>query len=203
MRVLAFQGSPRPGGNTDLLLRAFLEGIEEAGGEAEKIDLYRLRVEPCLECGKCDHTGECIIPDDMRDIYPKLDQAQVIVVASPIFFYNVTSRTQALIERSQACWIRKYVLKKPHPRAGERQGIFLSLGATKGRRLFEGVQRVVRYFFDALDVNYQGGLFYRGIEEKGAIRSHPSALKEAFSLGRAVGEGLSPENWPLTRDPCP
>ncbi len=203
MKILAFQGSPRRKGNTDLLLESFLTGAKEAGAETKKIDLYQVRIEPCFECGQCDETGKCVIPDDMEAIYPQLEQAEVIVVASPIFFYNITCRTQALVERSQACWIRKYVLKERHPRAKERQGIFLSLGATKGRRLFEGVQRVIRYFFDALDVNYQGGLFYRGIEGKGAVREHPSALKEAFSLGQAVGAGLPPEDWPLNRDPCP
>ncbi len=203
MKILAFQGSPRRGGNTDLLLQALLRGAQESGAQIEKFDLYRLRLEPCLECGQCDETGVCVLSDDMEIIYPKLDKAQVIIVASPIFFYNITARTQALVERSQACWVRKYVLKKRHPLAGKRHGLFLALGATKGRRLFEGVQRVLRYFFDALDVEYQGGLFYRGIEKKGAITNHPTALEEAFRLGQAVGRGLPPEQWPLKRDPCP
>ncbi len=199
MKILAFQGSPRLKGNTDLLLDAFLEGAQEGGGEIEKINLYRIDLKPCLECGECDETGECVIPDDMREIYPKLDQAHVIVVASPIFFYNITSRTQALVERSQARWVAKYVLKRtlslPHP----RYGLFLSLGATQGKKLFEGVQRVIKYFFDALQVEYQGGLFYRGVEKKGAIKTHPSALKEAHALGYQVASGVPPEKWPVTR----
>ena len=203
MKILAFQGSPRLGGNTDLLLEAFLEGAREAGAEAEKINLYRLNFKPCLECGECDQTGECVIPDDLKDVYPRMDAADVLVVASPIFFYNVTAYTQALIERSQARWVAKYVLKKALPPGQEKRGIFLSLGATKGKRLFEGVQRVVRYFFDALYARYEGGLFYRGIEKKGAIREHPSALKEAYELGLSVGRGAPPEEWPLVRDPSP
>lgn len=203
MKILAFQGSPRLGGNTDLLLESFLKGAREAGAECEKINLYRIQIKPCLECGECDETGECVIPDDMKEIYPGLDAADIIVVASPIFFYNITSYTQALVERSQARWVCKYVLKKELPGGKTKRGIFLSLGATKGKRLFEGVQRVIRYFFDAIYASYEGGLFYRGIEKKGAIREHPTALKEAYELGLAVGKGEKPENWPLVRDKCP
>ncbi|AEH45505.1 NADPH-dependent FMN reductase [Thermodesulfatator indicus DSM 15286] len=203
MKILAFQGSPRIGGNTDLLLDSFLKGAEEAGAIIEKIYLYRVEIGPCIECGECDDTGECVISDDMKNIYPKIDAADVIVMASPIFFYNISSRTQALVERSQARWVCKYVLKKEPPFGREKQGIFLSLGATKGKKLFEGAQRVIRYFFDAVYARYEGGLFYRGIEKKGDIKKHPSALKEAYALGKAVGEGTPPETWPLVRDPSP
>ncbi|WP_456371090.1 flavodoxin family protein [Thermodesulfatator atlanticus] len=202
MRILTFQGSPRIGGNTDLLLDSFIKGAKEAGAEVEKIHLYRVKIGPCIECGECDTTGECVIPDDMKEIYPKIDASDVIVVASPIFFYNISSYTQALVERSQARWVSKYVLKKAPPFGKEKKGIFLSLGATKGKRLFEGVQRVIRYFFDAVYAKYEGGLFYRGIEKKSAIKEHPSALHDAYKLGQAVVKA-PPENWPLVRDPSP
>lgn len=201
MKILAFQGSPRIGGNTDTLLKAFLEGARKAGAEVEKYDLYRLEFSPCIECGGCDETGECVLEDDLTPLYPKLFEADVIVLASPIFFYNLSSRTQALVERSQACWVRKYVLKEISQK--KRHGIFLSLGATKGKKLFEGVQRVIRYFFDAISAEYQGGLFYRGIEKRGEIKKHPSALKEAHALGLSVGRGDPPETWPLVRTSTP
>lgn len=203
MKILAFQGSPRHQGNTDQLLEAFLAGAREGGAEAEKISLYRVDVKPCIECGECDETGECVIPDDMQWIYPKLDQAQVIVVASPIFFYNISSKTQALVERSQARWICKYVLNKSLPLPQPRYGLFFSLGATKGKKLFEGAQRVVKYFFDAINAEYQGGLFYRGVEKKGAIQQHPTALQEARNLGVQIASGLPPENWSVVREVSP
>ncbi|HIE33377.1 MAG TPA: flavodoxin family protein, partial [Thermodesulfobacteriaceae bacterium] len=84
MKILAFQGSPRIGGNTDTLLKAFLEGAREAGAEVEKYDLYRLEFSPCIECGGCDETGECVLEDDLTPLYPKLFEADVIVLASPI-----------------------------------------------------------------------------------------------------------------------
>ncbi len=195
-------GSPRSGGNTDILSRAWLEAFEEAGGQVDFVPLVRRRISPCLECGGCDETGECILDDDMREIYPLMAEAELIIVASPIFFYNITAYTQALVERSQAFWVAKYRLgRRPSPKT--RLGIFFSLGATKGRRLFEGPQRTIRYFFDAIDAHYLGGLFYRGIEAQGAIREHPLALSQVKDLARAIASGVPPEDWPLVKDPCP
>ncbi len=202
-KILAFLGSPRPRGNTDILLSTLLEAAKEAGAEVEKIPLARLCISPCLECGGCDHTGECILKDDMTSLYRAIYGADVLVLASPIFFYNITAYTQALVERAQASWVRKYLLKKPPPADKEPRGIFLALGATRGPKLFEGAIRVVRYFFDAFYARYEGGLFYRGVEKKGAIAEHPQALKEAQALGEALGQGVDPLNWPLNRLRCP
>jgi len=188
--VLVFSGSPRKRGNTDILSDAFLKGAIEAGAEAEKIRLYSLKISPCIECGGCDDTGKCVIRDDMEDIYRKLGKADIIAVSSPIFFYNITSLTQALVERSQALWVSKYVLEKGELGGKLREGIFLSLGATKGRLLFDGSIRVMRYFFDAVSGRLTAGLFFRGIEKKGAILEHPSALESARDLGRAIVSGL-------------
>lgn len=201
MKILAFQGSPRKGGNTDLLLDAFLKGAQEAGVETEKIYLAKVRITPCLECGQCDQTGICVIEDDMAWIYPKIEEADLIVISSPVFFYNLTAYTQALIERAQACWVRKYILKKPPPLEKERIGLLFSVGATKGPRLFEGMIRVVRYFFEAIYARYEGGLFYRGMEKKGAILEHPTALTQAFHLGKSIN--LPPAEWPVVRSLSP
>ncbi len=184
--VLLFSGSPRKGGNSDLLADSFLAAAEEAGALTEKIFLYRANIGPCIECGSCDENGECVLQDDMVQIYPKILQADIIVVSSPIFFYNISSRTQALVERSQAMWVRKYVLKQVQNQDTKRQGVFLSVGATRGKLLFDGVIRVMRYYFDAIDTRFTAGLFIRGVEKKGQIKEHPWAIKRAGELGRAL-----------------
>lgn len=204
MKVLVFQGSPRIGGNTDLLVDAFIDGLKETGNcKVEKINLYRQNIKPCIECGECEKDGQCVLKDDMKEIYPKLIDADVVVIASPIFFYNITSLTQALIERSQALWVRKYMLKISESANKPKYGIFMAVGATKGKRLFEGVIRVVKYFFDAIDADYVGGLFYRSVEKKGDIKNHAEALKEAFDLGVAISKNASPNTWPLNRSDSP
>lgn len=191
-KLLAFMGSPRFGGNTDIYLKEVLSAAEAYGASVEKINLYGIDITSCIECGGCDLTGVCVLNDDMRDIYSKLDEANVIIVASPVFFYNVSSRTQALVERSQALWIRKYVLKKrllnPH-----RRGIFVSIGATKGKKLFDGVLMVMKYFFDAIDCPFERAFLYRNIEKKGEVRQHKEVLEEARVLGMhlAKNEKLS------------
>jgi multimeric flavodoxin WrbA len=194
VQVLGFLGSPRVGGNTDILLGALLSGAEEAGATVEKVRLSARKITPCIECGKCDDTGKCVLEDDMTGLYDRIAAADVVVVASPIFFYNITSWTQALIERSQACWMGKYALKQEPLGGKRRKGIFLSLGATKGKLLFDGVLRVLRYYFDAIDADFTGALLYRGIEGKGAIRKHPDALKDAAALGRILAEGGDPSS---------
>ncbi len=184
--VLIFSGSPRKGGNSDLLADSFLDGAELAGAATEKIFLYKSDVGPCIECGSCDKNGECVLEDDMAAIYPKIENADVIVVSSPIFFYNITSRTQALVERSQALWVRKYVLKNIQPDRKRPKGVFLSVGATKGKLLFDGVIRVMRYFFDALDAEFTAALLIRGVEKRGDIKRHPFAIKRAGELAEAL-----------------
>jgi multimeric flavodoxin WrbA len=188
-RIAVFMGSPRKKGNTDLLADSFIKGAEKAGARCEKVFLNSVRISPCLECGGCDKTGECVLRDDMTEIYPLISEADVVVVASPMFFYNITAATQALVERAQALWIRKYVLKQSPSARRKRNGFFISVGATRGRLLFDGACRVIRYFYDAIDVEYRGALLYRGLDAKGAVIEHMSALAEAEALGRAAGEG--------------
>lgn len=181
-------GSPRLGGNSAILLDALLSGAEENGASVTRINLAAINITHCIECGECDTTGKCVLQDDMTEIYDQLAESDCVVVASPIFFYNITSRTQALVERSQACWTGKYFLKRGPLGGKRRRGIFLSLGATRGKMLFDGVLRVIRYFFDAVDADFEGALLYRGIESKGAIKEHPTALDEARTVGRLLAE---------------
>lgn len=190
VKILGLMGSPRFGGNTDILLDSLLLGAKEAGASVEKVYLNALKMSPCIECGGCDKTGICVLTDEMSQIYGKIAETDWIVLASPIFFYNITSRTQALIERCQACWTGKYLLKHGPYGGKRRKGIFLSIGATKGKALFEGVIRTVRYFFDAIDADFEGSLLYRGIESKGAVKKHTDALKEAMELGDSIARGL-------------
>ncbi|MEW6666973.1 MAG: flavodoxin family protein [Thermodesulfobacteriota bacterium] len=186
MKVLGIYGSPRKGGNSDQLLDKALDGARSAGAEVEKIYVRDLKISGCIECGGCDQTGHCVVEDDMQKVYPLLEEADVIFLASPIFFYSVTAQVKALIDRSQAMWARK-VLTKP---AGERdlpsgrRGYLIAVGATRGKNLFEGAQLTARYFFDALDVTYHGGVFFRRLEKKTAVQENPEALQEAFNLGR-------------------
>lgn len=180
-------GSPRIKGNTDLLLDEALRGAQSQGAEVEKLVVDKLNIAPCREYYRCLKDGNCAIRDDMDDIYPKLLDADRVIVASPIFFYGLTSQVKALIDRSQAIWARKYVLKQNLPDSG-RKGAFIAVGATRGEKLFDGSILTVKYFFKTIGVKYVDELLIPGVDKKGEIKEHPTALSDAFELGRRLAQ---------------
>jgi multimeric flavodoxin WrbA len=188
MKVLGIFGSPRREGNSDTLMKAFLQGAAAAGAEVEEVFLRQLKISPCLEIYHCFKDGTCPIKDDMRGLYDKLSAADVVALASPVFFYSLSAQAKAMIDRSQALWARRYVTKQDFP-GGNRQGVLLVTGATKGRLLFVGSRLVARYFFDALNVRYAAEILVRGVDEKGAIEARPEVLEQARDLGRRLGAG--------------
>ncbi len=189
MLLLAIFGSPRKKGNTDLMMESFLDGaLSAANTELERIYIRDLRISGCQSCGYCEEHGVCVQQDDMQKVYPLIDAAERIVIASPIYFYGLSGQTKLLVDRSQATYMRKYKRKaEGHPplTSPNRKGFFLCAGATRGKRLFDCPVLTVRYFFDAIDVEYVGELCFRHIDEKGAIRSHATALEECRQAGTA------------------
>jgi len=171
-----------------LLLAEFVRGAREKGGSVTEIALRKYAFSPCIECGACDETGTCVLQDDMGKIYSSIRDAHIICLAAPIFFYGFNAGTKAMIDRSQCFWAGKYVLKKPLSsiRGVKGKGYLISVGATKGQKMFDCVQLTARYFFDAIDMEMAQSLLYRQIDAKGAIRNHPTALREAYELGLSV-----------------
>ncbi len=192
MLILGISASPRRGGNCEILLDKALSAAAEAGAETEKVVLSTLTISPCMGCGACDQTGKCILEDDMQDLYEKIDQADVMIFASPIYFYAVSGWAKAAIDRCQALWARKYVLKATGFKSG-RKGYFISVGATKGERLFEGARLTMKYFFDAAGYIYVGELLVNGVDSQGDILEHPEYLQAAYRLGQEAVGNRNPE----------
>ena len=165
-----------------------MEGAAQGGAAVEKIVLRNLKITPCLEIYHCFKDGTCPIKDDMRELYDKLLSAQVVALASPVFFYGLSAQAKAMIDRTQALWSRRYVLKQDFP-GGDRQGVLLCTGATKGRLLFVGCRLTAKYFFDAINVSYAGEILVRGVDEKGAILKKPETLTAARDLGHRLAQG--------------
>jgi multimeric flavodoxin WrbA len=109
-KVVSIFGSPRPNGNTDILLNQAIKGAEASGVDIEKIIVRDLQIAPCNSCGGCFEKGVCAISDDMQKIYSQLVDADGIMVASPIYFMGVSAQLKALIDRCQVFWARKYIL---------------------------------------------------------------------------------------------
>lgn len=194
MKVLGIMGSPRRRGNTDFLLDEALKGARSGGAEVEKLAVEELEIAPCREIYACLKDGHCAIEDDMQQVYPKLLEVEGLILASPIFFYGLTSQVKALIDRCQALWVMKHRRAAP----AKRKGAFIAVGATRGERLFDGAVLTVKYFFDAIGVEYSGDLLIGGVDKKGHIRKQPAALAQAFALGKSLvpGDALIPDEDP-------
>jgi len=190
--ILAIYGSPRRKGNTALLLKRAVEGAQEAGADVEEIVLRDLKMSPCLEIYGCKETGRCAIKDDFQGVYDKLLACQGLMLASPIFFYTVSAHTKILMDRCQSLWVKRYWLEKtPFGKMEfKRKGLLICAGATKGKRLFDGVLLTVRYFFDALDMELWNSMLYRELDFEGDVLKHPEYLEAAYTAGKQFFRAL-------------
>lgn len=127
-KVLILSASPRKGGNSDLLCDEFARGAQEAGNAVEKLRVCEHKIAPCRGCYFCrDHGGECVYKDDMAAILQKMIDADVIVLASPVYFYAVNAQLKALIDRTVARWLEVHdkefyyivTMEDDDPAAGE------------------------------------------------------------------------------------
>ncbi|MBW1766008.1 MAG: flavodoxin family protein [Deltaproteobacteria bacterium] len=190
--ILAIYGSPRRKGNTSLLLQKAVEGARDAGAQVDEVVLRDLKMSPCLEIYGCLKTGRCAIKDDFQAVYDQIVECQGLILASPIFFYTVSAHTKILMDRCQSLWVKRFWLEKTplNQKGSTRKGLFISVGATRGKRLFDGTLLTVRYFFDAIDTALWRSLLYRGLDFEGDIEKYPEYLDEAFQTGKELAEAL-------------
>lgn len=197
VNILAIYGSPRRDGNTSLLLRRAVDGARESGAEVDEVVLRDLKMSPCLEIYGCKKNGRCVIKDDFQEVYDKLVSCDGMMLASPIFFYTVSAHTKILMDRCQSFWVKKYWIEKEPfgKRPMKRKGLFISVGATQGKKLFDGALLTVRYFFDPLDTELWNPLLYRGLDFEGDVLKHPEYLEEAYLRGKefrgVLAQGLT------------
>ncbi len=185
-KIIAIYGSPRRKGNSSTLLDQAVQGALETGATVEKIVLRDLRISPCLEIYRCRDDGRCVIQDDFQKVHDKILDCQGLILASPIFFYTVSAHTKIFMDRCQSLWVKKYWIDKVPFGQWEpkRQGLFISVGATTGQKLFEGALLTVKYFFDVLDIKMGKTLLYRGLDIEGDVLNHPEYLEEAKAGGK-------------------
>jgi len=185
-KILAIYGSPRRQGNTTLLLNQAVQGALDAGAQVEKVVLRDLKMSPCLEIYGCKETGRCVIQDDFQGVSNQLLACHGLMLASPIFFYTVSAHTKILMDRCQSLWIKKYWVDRIPlgQRDLKRKGLFISVGATRGKRLFEGTLLTLKYFFDILDAELWKALLYRELDFEGDVLKHPEYLQEAYGTGK-------------------
>ncbi|HSH14360.1 MAG TPA: flavodoxin family protein [Desulfurivibrionaceae bacterium] len=183
--VLVLEGSPRRGGNSQVLMDAVARGIVRAGGTLERVRVVDLKIAPCIGCGGCDHTGHCVVNDDMTGLYEKIVAARRLLLVSPVYFYAITAQLKAAIDRSQALWNRKQlqIKKGVWQEDSDRKGYLVAVAATKGPRVFEGSILTAKYFFDATGFTYAGELLVKGIDGRGEMAKAIDELARAEEFG--------------------
>jgi multimeric flavodoxin WrbA len=188
MIVAAFHGSPRIEGNTDILLKETLKPIYESNNEVRLFKLNFMNIKPCQDCGGCDKTGRCVIVnDDMDIIYNAIREADRIILASPIFFFGLSAQAKIMIDRCQSFWCEKYLLKRPIPEGKYgRKGLLLLVGGMKKELGISCSEATAKAFFRTISVPEHVTLSFMGIDAKGAILEHPTALKDAYELGKKL-----------------
>ena len=176
-------------------MKKAVEGARKAGAEVEEIFLRDYEISPCLEIYQCIKSGECAIKDDFPAILEKLEASDGIILGSPIFFYSVSAHTKIFMDRCQSLWVRKYWIEgnKMGEAPETRKGLFISVGATGGKKLFDGALLTVKYFFDVLNAGMWGKVLCRGVDRRGEIENHPDYLLQAYESGRGLVEALQEE----------
>lgn len=186
MYVLGINASPRVGGNTDKLLDKALEGSGVSGAKTEKIILNKLKISPCQECPDMPSVSPCLIEDDMREVYKKVRDADILIFASPIFFGSLTAQAKIMVDRFQCIWRAKYMFKNDAFADKKRIGAFICVEASDRRDFFANAKAIVKNLFATINTQYKDELFCCGIDEKGMILKHPDYLNEAFEIGKKM-----------------
>ena len=190
--ITAIYGSPRRQGNTSRLLQQAVAGARDMGASVDEIILRDLKISPCLEIYGCTRDGDCVIKDGFQQVRDSILNAKGIMLASPIFFYTVSAHTKIFMDRCQSLWVKKYWIENlPFGQwVATRKGLFISAGATRGQKLFDGALLTVRYFFDVIDTSLWKALLYRGLDFENDILEHPDYLQEAYVAGQELVQAL-------------
>ncbi|OGR16879.1 MAG: NADPH-dependent FMN reductase [Desulfobacterales bacterium GWB2_56_26] len=192
VEIIAIYGSPRHDGNSAALLKQAVAGAQQEGAHVEEVFLRDYKISPCLEIYNCFKSGECAIRDDFQQILAKIESSNGIMLASPIFFYTVSAHTKIFMDRCQSLWVRKYRNGNQHSgnTSEARKGLFISVGATNGKKLFDGATLTVKYFFDVLNTELYKTVLCRNVDRKGDIERRNDCLIEALEAGRALARVL-------------
>ena len=175
-KVLILSGSPRRGGNSDVLCDEFMRGALEGGNEVEKIFLRDKEINFCNGCYGCRKTGVCVIKDDMAEILEKLHWADVIVMASPVYFYSVDAQIKTVIDRTLPQW------RNIH----DKEFYYIMTAADDTETVMDCTLECFRGFAVCLTGSKEMGVLYgKGIYEVGEVLSSPY-MQQAYEMGRSV-----------------
>lgn len=193
--IAVIYGSPRRQGNTATLMKRAVAGAEEAGAAVDEIVLRDYKISPCLEIYGCKKGGECVIKDDFQEVRDRVLACRGLMIATPIFFYTVSAHLKLFMDRCQSLWVKKYWIDQTpfNQWTPTRQGLLIAVGATRGKKLFDGTLLTMKYFFDVLDMKMWDSLLVRGLDLAGDVLAHPQYMDAAYQKGREFAGSLENE----------
>lgn len=172
-KVLILSGSPRKNGNSDILCDEFMKGAIEGGNQVEKIRVAEKSIDYCRACYGCRNTGVCVIKDDMGEIIEKMIEADVLVLASPVYFYSIDAQLKALIDRTVARWTE----------VKNKEMYYIMTAADAERESMDTTLACFRGYAECVGGAKEMGIIYGiGVYEKGEIQNTP-LMREAYEMG--------------------
>lgn len=176
-RVLVISTSLRNNSNSEILADVFLDGAQSAGHEAEKVSLKNKTLAFCRGCLACQKTGNCVIHDDAEEIVEKMSHADVLVFATPIYYYEMSGQMKTLIDRANPLFTADYAYRKVY---------LLATAAEDDTHAMDGALKGLQGFIDCYEkAELAGTVFAGGVDAPGTAEDH-AAVKEAYEMGRQV-----------------
>lgn len=176
-KILILSGSPRKGGNSDILCDEFMRGAIEGGNTVEKVRVAEKNIGYCRACYYCKNSGgKCVIRDDMAELLQKMIDADVIVLASPVYFYSIDAQLKAVIDRTVARWLE----------VKDKEFYYIVTCADTEKQSCERTIECFRGYADCVEGAREMGVVYgTGAYEKGEISETP-AMEQAYRMGLSV-----------------
>ena len=176
-RVVILSSSPRRGGNSELLAEAFARGAQESGNQVETVYLREKQYGFCRGCLACQKLGHCVIRDDAVGVAARMHDADVLVFATPVYYYSVSGQLKTMLDRANPLYGTDYAFTKAY---------LLATAAEDGRETVEGTVRAVQGWVDCFGrCKLAGTIFAGGVTDAGDIAGHP-ALEKAHQMGKEI-----------------
>lgn len=184
MKILGIMGSPRIGGNSDILLSQALAGAKTAGADVEKIILDRKHISGCKDCKKCNNTGVCVIKDDMLEVQKRITDAYAIIHSTPVYFWSMTSQMKAYLDRWCVFFDADWNWQKVYyPKMRDKRISLITVCGDSNVHTANPIVLSFKATADMFKLNWQGAVM-ASASQKGEIADNEKALQESFELGK-------------------
>lgn len=186
IRIAAIHGSPRKNHNSDTLLDAIIDGMNIEKHQVRHIYTATENIKPCTACNACSKHPGCILKDDMQEAYKVLDEADIVITATPVYFHSVTAQLKTFIDRTQAIWASKYVLESTMISRKRRLGFAICTGGPpQEKSYFDCTLKVLDIFHKCINAKLVGTLMVADVDHE-----YVSKREDVLELARQEGRKL-------------